>query len=118
MYLDLWILLLSFLLIILFGFLQKTPGDRYAIITLVLFLVTASYIVFYLAYDYRFDVLAFFFGCVIALHHMCIHRESDFTGQITCCTLQLHDISNHETWIVACVTAAIVWFYSYTPCTY
>jgi len=115
---DILILIAGFLVVLICGFFQKTTGDRYSIMSTILLVNIALFICLYLAFEYRFDVLAISFGSLIIAHHMLIHWNTDFAGEITCCTLQLNDISNHETWIIASFTAGIVWFFSYTPCTY
>ena len=50
-------------------------------------------------------VLAFTLLC----HHIVIHRNSEFEGETcSCACFQAKDASNHETWVVACIVAAVV----------
>lgn len=100
---------IMFMLILICGIYQEKSGDKYAITAAVLMIADALFIVCVLAFDYQFDILAVTLGINIWIHHAIIHRASDFSDQITFLTLQLKDISNHETWIVACLTAAAVW---------
>ena len=51
---------------------------------------------------------AIFLAFMLIVHHILIHYHDDFSDQYTFLTLQLNDVSNHETWIVASVTAAVV----------
>lgn len=41
------------------------------------------------------------------VHHVLKHWRDDMSDETTCATLQLKDISNHETWIVASLTVAV-----------
>lgn len=89
-----------FILVLIFGYYRY---DRAAIVLFVTQAVVAF--VFWDLFLYGALVLAF----TIAIHHYMIHCQDDFSDQITFLTLQLKDISNHETWIVASLTAALVY---------
>jgi hypothetical protein len=59
-----------------------------------------------------FTPAALYLALTLLLHHATIHRNSRFEGETcSCAPFQLKDISNHETWVVASVVAALVsWF--------
>lgn len=117
MWVDLAILWCVYVLIALFGYLQQTPSDKYQVLSTLLLVAAAIYIVAYLSFMYPFDILAISLACAIIAHHMIIHRNTDFSGEPTFLTLQVHDVCNHETWMVANFTAAIVWHFSQKTCT-
>lgn len=110
--LDLTVFVLVYLLIVFLGFLQKERGDKYTVMAVVLMIAQACNIVFYLCFEERFDVLALSLAGVIWVHHAVAHRNDSFQHEYTLCTFQLNDISNHETWIVACVVSAVTWFFA------
>lgn len=110
--LDLVLALLLVVTIFACGCLQRTPGDRAAVTGAVAMVAYAVFIVAVLQNEIHFSACCLSLAIVIWIHHILIHWESDFTGQWTFCTFQLKDISNHETWIVACVVAGTVFFFS------
>ena len=109
---DIIILALGYVMMLLTGVLQKEKRDRYAIAFLVLAIAQALYIAAYLSFEIRFDVLSYTLGVCIWMHHYLIHKDDDFSQEYTLFTFQLNDISNHETWIVACITAGVTWFFA------
>ena len=56
-----------------------------------------------------FPIGAMSLAVMLIVHHIIIHYDHDFSNEITLFTLQLKDISNHETWIVACITATSIY---------
>ena len=78
---------------------------RYDFVANVLFVAQAvlSFLVWKL-----FAFGAFSLAVMLHVHHIIIHWDTDFSDQITFMTLQLRDVSNHETWIVASLVAALI----------
>ncbi len=56
-----------------------------------------------------FPPAAVFVALTLLCHHSVIHRRSRFEGeQCSCAPFQCKDVSNHETWVVAALVAAVV----------
>lgn len=109
---DIVIFVMIYLLICVAGYYQVEPKDKFALVATVLLIAQALNIVLYLSFQERFDILSLSLAACIWVHHWIIHRKDDFKDEYTLLTFQLKDIQNHETWIVACVTAAITWFFA------
>jgi hypothetical protein len=110
-----WIVLywvVSFLTIIILGFVQTSneenrPFYSYSAIGLIIVQAVVSVAVY--AGTSMFPIAAVVLGITLVCHHAIIHRNSAFEGEMCSCScFQLKDISNHETWVVACVVAAVI----------
>ena len=56
-----------------------------------------------------FPAAALFLAFTLLCHHTIVHWRSRFEGETcSCAPFQLKDISNHETWVVAALVAALV----------
>ena len=56
-----------------------------------------------------FPIAAVFLAFTLLSHHAVIHRHTDFKNEACACiAFQCKDVSNHETWVVGCVIAAVV----------
>ena len=56
-----------------------------------------------------FPLGALFVAFTLLCHHAIIHRHSRFEGETcSCAPFQCKDVSNHETWVVAALVAALV----------
>jgi hypothetical protein len=106
---DECILAITYSLVCVCGLLQKEKKDIYAIVSYILLLGSAVYIVLYLSFTYDYCWLSVSLGLCIWVHHILIHRHDTFENEITLFTFQINDISNHETWIVACFVSGITW---------
>lgn len=109
---NLILFLIAIVLVMMCGYCQEKTFDKYAITTVILMIIQGLFVIFVLSFEYRFDILSLTLGLELWVHHAMIHRSTDFGDQITFLTFQLKDCSNHETWIVACFTAALVWLCS------
>lgn len=106
--------------ILLCGNLQKEKNDIYARYAVICMVVQAILIIFLYSKFIPFGALCLSHAVILITHHIIIHSnipiglriQSTERGveETTFLTLQLKDISNHETWIVALLTASIVFF--------
>ena len=56
-----------------------------------------------------FSLGAFATAVLLLMHHTIIHYRSEFTDErCSCAPFQCKDVGNHETWVVASVTAGLV----------
>ena len=105
---------IMFVIILACGFKQRDPSDRYARLAVGTMIAQGLFAIISCAYTpLTLPGLAFSLALTIWAHHYIIHnvnQEPDLS-EPTCISLQLHDISNHETWIVASITAALAWMY-------
>jgi hypothetical protein len=110
----------SFLVIITLGYLQtrrtlesleSQPSDSacYGTAALVLLVVQAVVSVALYAGSGIFPIVALAMAFTLICHHAVIHRNSNFEEEsCSCICFQCKDVSNHETWAVASLVAAIV----------
>lgn len=104
---------LAFLLTLWLGF-QQTPADGeeragYATAALVLLIVQALITLISLAGTNWFPLGAAWLAFTLLCHHAVIHRDSRFDGEACSCSwFQCSDVRNHETWVVAALTACWV----------
>ena len=104
---------LQFLILVWLGF-QQTPVDEeerpeYGRGAIFLLIVQAVITVVVLAGTGLFPLGAAWLAVCLLCHHAVIHRNSRFDGQACSCSwFQCSDVRNHETWIVAAVTAGLV----------
>jgi hypothetical protein len=69
-------------------------------------------------------IFGLFGALLLAVHHFIIHRDStnpknEKAQKESCacaCFLQLSDISNHETWIIACIVLSVSWALAISLC--
>jgi hypothetical protein len=55
-----------------------------------------------------FAIILLLVGLVLLLHHYWSHKDEPPWDGIAClCYFQLSDVSNHETWIIVCLTNAL-----------
>lgn len=106
---------LTLLLPIWLGF-QQTPADRdeeqqvwFGTAAVAVFIADALLVLVFLSGSGWFVLGAFWLAFCLLCHHAVIHRNSRFDGeQCSCSWFQCSDVRNHETWIVAAVTAGLV----------
>lgn len=105
--------ILACLLSLCLGY-KQTPLDEperkeYAMAALILFIAQALVTLFSLAWTGYFVFGAGWLAFTLLCHHAMIHRNSRFDGEpCSSSWFQLSDIRNHETWIVAAITAGWV----------
>ena len=113
-------LVCTFLVTLTLGYLQTRPrleslespvsdNECYGTAAVGLLIVQAVVSVALYAGTGIFPVAAGALAFTLICHHAIIHRNSSFEGE-TCSFIcfQFKDISNHETWVVAALVAAIV----------
>ena len=110
----------SYILIIVFGYLQThvclpntqvdtRTSEVYSVLGLALICIQAFVSVVIFSGTALFPLAALFLAFTLLCHHAVIHRNSRFEGEACSCSLfQLKDISNHETWVMASLVAAVV----------
>jgi membrane protease YdiL (CAAX protease family) len=106
---DIVVITLLVLVVLITGFYGKEPGDKYAQCGVIALVSMAIWIVVFLQFQVHFSLCALGLGLLIWIHHYIVHFDSDFSEECTFLTFQFKDISNHETWIVACFVAAGVY---------
>lgn len=110
----------TFCLALLLGYAESRAAERdptgeeavpYSRAAIAVFIIQALLSLALFAGSILFPVSAFLLAFVILCHHTVIHRNSKFEGETcSCAPFQLKDISNHETWVVACIVAGAVSF--------
>jgi hypothetical protein len=119
-----WLLLayfaISFLLVLGLGYYQAKleehePQDGfgdpglYGVLALASIVGLALAVLICLGGTPWFPLGALFVGFTLLCHHMLIHWNSRFEGETcSCAPFQCKDVENHETWVVAAITAAVV----------
>ena len=115
----------SFLLVMIFGYLQTAiraqdyhPEDHssksmvYSALVIALIILQAAVSTALLRGTVWFTPAAIFLSFTLLCHHTVIHRHSRFEGETcSCAPFQCKDVSNHETWVVASNVAAAVSFF-------
>lgn len=107
---DLALFAIVYMIVFVFGYFEEKEGDNWSIMAIVLLIGQGLYIIFYLSFYGYFHLWAISLALAIWIHHMIIHRNTEFKDEITLFTFQINDIKNHETWIVACIVAALTWY--------
>jgi hypothetical protein len=111
-------LCLTFVLTLALGFLQ-TPGlpkeipdgdpAMYSTVAVSIIGIQALVTTITLWGTGWFPLGALFVAFTLLCHHTVIHRFSRFEGEsCSCAPFQCKDVSNHETWVVAALVAALV----------
>lgn len=110
----------SFVITLFLGYMESRAATReetrddarsYSLAAIAAFVIQAVLSIMLFSGTILFPVSALFLAVVILCHHAVIHRNSTFEGETcSCAPFQLKDISNHETWVVASLVAAIVSF--------
>lgn len=106
--LDFAIYVCIFQLIFLAGYLQRSVTDIYCGTALVLFQVQWLYMLFYMQYVFRLDVLAFCMALAIWMHKLITHRHMEEEKFIKIC---VRNFLSHETGICMAMTMALVLFW-------
>jgi hypothetical protein len=96
-------------LVMFLGSRQQKNNDKYSIAAVVLMLILAVLSTILLHGTIFFPASAFALAILLLIHHTIIHIDSDFSDeQCSCAPFQCKDASNHETWVVAALTAGLV----------
>ena len=83
--------------------------ELYGLVAVSLIGIQASVSVIVLRGTSAFPPAALFVAFTLLCHHAIIHWNSRFEGETcSCAPFQCKDVSNHETWIVASLVAAMV----------
>ena len=116
--------ILSYALTLVLGFFQTPPTQLlpatdddddlhspklYGLVAVTLIGIQAVVSVAALNGTSAFPFAALFVAFTLLSHHTIIHRRSRFEGETcSCAPFQCKDVSNHETWVVAALVAAVV----------
>ncbi len=88
---------------------EDTSNKTYGLLAVSLIGIQALVSVLTLHGSASFPPAAVFVALTLLCHHSVIHRRSRFEGeQCSCAPFQCKDVSNHETWVVAALVAAVV----------
>lgn len=95
------------------GYNQKEKLDSYSIAAVSLIALLAGATVTFLGGSPYFPAAALSTALILLVHHAIVHRATDFGEEkCSCAPFQCKDVSNHETWVVASVTAALISFFN------
>lgn len=101
------------IVVLFLGYMQAGALDRYSIAGISLICLLALVSVGVLGGTEFFAPTAFYIALLLLLHHAIIHRTTDFGEEkCACAVFQCKDVKNHETWVVASVTAGVVSFFN------
>jgi hypothetical protein len=108
---DLFITMSIYIFIVLFGYMQTHTNDYYSCMTSLLFTAEFIHIVLVSQFLFRFDALMIWYAMFLIIHHAIItrHRIPDDYDLIYP-NFSRKNLFTHETWTVASLTAAAVWF--------
>lgn len=106
-------LALNFVITLYLGFLQTPPDEpareSFAIAGVIALCLQAAVTLFLLGWTVGFYLGALWLAFTVVCHHGVIHRNSRFEHEpCACAFFQCKDVSNHETWVVAALVAAVV----------
>ena len=88
---------------------EENPKAFWGLLAVSLIAVQALVSVLTLHGTASFPPAAVFVALTLLCHHSVIHRRSRFEGEAcSCAPFQCKDVSNHETWVVASLVAAVV----------
>lgn len=97
------------ILVLFLGTKQGENLDKACIAAMTLVGLFAAITVIFLHGTPYFSLGAFATAILLLLHHAIVHRNSEFTNEKCSCTpFQCKDVGNHETWIVASITAGLI----------
>ncbi len=97
------------ILVLFLGTKQEENLDKACIAAMTLVGLFAAITVIFLRGTPYFSLGAFATAILLLLHHAIIHRNSNFSEERCSCTpFQCKDVGNHETWIVAAITAGLI----------
>jgi hypothetical protein len=88
---------------------DTTSSENYGIVAIATVCIQAFASIALFGGTAVFPLAALFVAFTLLCHHAIIHRRSRFEGEIcSCAPFQAKDICNHETWVVAAITAAAI----------
>ena len=91
------------------GYKQTDKLDSYSVAAVALIILLAGATITFLGGTPYFPVAAMCIAVILVIHHTIVHRTTDFSEEkCSCAPFQCKDVSNHETWVVASVTAALI----------
>ena len=97
------------ILVLFLGTKQEKNLDKPCIAAMVLVAIFAIVAVIMLHGTSYFPLAAFGTALLLLFHHTIVHYNTDFTEErCSCAPFQCKDASNHETWVVAAITAGLV----------
>ena len=108
------IFVITYVAVIILGYLQSpsegaSGNEVYGALAIAAICIQAGVSITCLCGTNKFPYAAIFVAFTLLSHHTVIHRQSRFEGEVySCAAFQLKDISNHETWVVASIVAAVV----------
>lgn len=109
MMIDFVVFVLLYATIFLSGFMQRHKHDNYALFATVLFLIQEAYIILYMQYIVRFDILAVSLCIALWMHKLITHRNMEeeklFVGIV-------NNFLTHETGIAVTLSVGFTWYWS------
>ena len=108
-------LIASFIIIECAGTMQRTTKDRWAYLGIGLLILQALLTLYFLSSTPYFAAGASVLAGTILAHHIVIHWRDDTEEEHDMWSwwvFQLHDIANHETWIVASLVASWISYFN------
>jgi hypothetical protein len=97
------------ILVLFLGTKQDKNLDKACIAAMSLVGLFAVITVIFLHGTPYFSLGAFATAILLLLHHAIVHRTSEFADEkCSCAPFQCKDVGNHETWIVAAITAGLI----------
>ena len=97
------------ILVMFLGTKQENNMDRVCIAAMSFVGLFALITVILLRGTPYFPLGAFATATLLLLHHAIVHRNSEFPDEkCSCAPFQCKDVGNHETWVVAAVTAGLI----------
>ena len=97
------------ILVLYLGTKQEKNLDRPCIAAMCLVAIFALVSIALLHGTPYFPLAAFATALLLLFHHTIVHYNTDFSDErCSCAPFQCKDASNHETWVVAAITAGLV----------
>ena len=102
------------IVVLFLGYMQSSGElDRYSVAAVSIIVLLAVVSALVLGGTGYFPLAAVYVALLLLLHHTVIHRATNFGEERCACAMfQCKDVKNHETWVVASATAAVVSFFS------